>query len=368
MRETSLPAYAPDEPANAVGVPRARWFTALGFAVFAALYAGGRNLRNPSFPSDFDQLWYAAHALLDARDPYLVVGPGLTFDWTWPLYYPLPAVVLSVPFIWMPVEFARVAFTTIAAGVLGWAIGARVAFLWPLLMSASFLISVSRTQWSPVILASMWVPALAFVMPAKPNLGLTALAAHDRRKPLLIAISLCGLILALSFLVRPDWLSSWRIALAEAPHVTAPILRPFGFLLLLAALKWRQRDARVFLLMSCIPHTPSLYDLLLFFFLCRSLREALGLAALLHALFWGIIIFSSWPTFEAYYEGLGRAEVVVVFLPVLARLLLRSDDAAIKESLTWREAVPSHAFDVFLSCAVLIGAFFLIWIPIGSPR
>jgi hypothetical protein len=212
----------------------------------------------------------------------------------------------------------------------------------------------------------MWVPALGVVMAAKPNLGLTALVAHTRRRPLLIAIASGAVIMALSFAVQPHWVDSWRATLDSAPHVTAPVLRPFGFLLLLAALKWRQVEARIFLMIACVPHTPSLYDLLLLFFLCRSLRETLGLAALLHALFWGFVIISDWPTYESYYDALGRAEVIVIFLPVLARVLLRSDAEAQTARGSWRDAVPSRALDVLLSCFVMIGAFFLIWVPVGG--
>lgn len=356
---------------DATGEAKVRWLTALAFAVLAVLYAGARIGQQPAHPTDFDQLWHAARALLAGRDPYTVVGPGKEFEWTWPLYYPLPAVLLATPFTFLPVAIARVVFTGLTAGALGYALGPRSKALWPLLLSASFLIAVSRTQWSPVILASMWIPALAFVTTAKPNIGLSALAAHTERRSLVLAAAVCLGLVALSFVVRPDWVVSWRSAISSAPHVTAPVTRPLGFLLLLAALKWRRADARVFLVMACIPHTPSLYDLLLLFFVCRSLRETLGLAVLTHALFWGIIVFGGWDTFEGYYAGLGRAEVVVVFLPVLVALLTRANRAELTvpaAGTSWREAIPATRLDAALSGLAFIGAFLLVWLPLAPNR
>jgi hypothetical protein len=356
---------------EATGDTKVRWITALTFAALAVLYAGARIGQEPGHPTDFDQLWHAARALLAGRDPYSVVGPGREFEWTWPLYYPLPAVLLATPFTLLPVALARVVFTGLAAGALGYALEARSRALWPLLLSASFLIAVSRTQWSPVILASMWVPVLAVVTTAKPNLGLSALAAHTERRALMTAVVVCAGIVVLSFLVRPDWVVSWRSAISKAPHVTAPVARPLGFLLLLAALKWRRADARVFLMMSCIPHTPSLYDLLPLFFVCRSLRETLGLALLTHALFWGIIVFGGWNTFEGYYAGLGQAEVLVVFLPVLVTLLMRPNSAEMAAPVpgaSWRDAIPATRLDAALSGLVFIGAFLLVWLPLAPNR
>jgi hypothetical protein len=47
-----------------------------------------------SYPSDLDQLLVGARALVAGRDPYHeVVAAGLPY----PLYYPLPAVLLVLP-------------------------------------------------------------------------------------------------------------------------------------------------------------------------------------------------------------------------------------------------------------------------------
>ena len=355
-RSAAVPALAP----------------AIGFALVAFLYAGARALHEPAWPTDFDQLWHAARALWQGVDPYSVVGPGKQFQWNWPLYYPLPAVLLATPFAWMPVAVARVAFATVGGAVLGWAMGYRAAALWPLALSAAYLIAVSRAQWSPLILAAAWVPALAFVATAKPNIGLVCLATLRGRPSLAVASSAAVVAILVSFAARPDWFTAWRAAIANAPHIAAPIALPFGFLLALSVLKWRRADARLLLVMACVPHTPSLYDLVPLFFLCRSLREALILALLTHSVFWANILFGTGTTFDTYAEWLGRAILWIVYLPALAAILARPNRADNPDRAapptTWRAALPTSHADITLTALLVIAGFFQVWLPLVTTR
>lgn len=356
---------------------RSRAIGALLLASVALLVAGSRALHEPAWPTDFDQLWHAARALVSGVDPYSVVGPvDRPFKWLWPLYYPLPAVLVATPLSFLPVVVARVTFATVAAGVLGWTLGRRLLALWPLALSAAFLISVTRTQWSPLLLAACWSPALAWVVTAKPNVGLAALVVHERRREMLIAAAGIAIAVVVSFLARPDWFASWRAAIADSPHISPPIARPFGFLLALAALKWRRADARLVLVMACVPHTPSLYDLLPLFFICRSLRESLLLALLTQALFWGFVSFGSGDTFDQYAGNLGRAIIWVVYLPVLAAILARPNVHSNASSAsptdtsghTWRNALPANAPDALLSVLLIVAGFLLAWVPLVTTR
>ena len=352
--------------------PAFRWRVAIAFALLTGVYAAARAIHEPNWPTDFDQLWVAARALLQGRDPYSVVGPGHEFRWDWPLYYPLPAVLLAVPFSGLAVAVARVAFSTVAAGVLGWAMGTRVRALWPLLLSAAYIIATSRTQWTPLLLASTWAPPLGFVVTAKPNVGLSALAALRPRGLVLAAIG-CAAITILSFVAWPGWFGSWRANVAVSPHIVAPVLLPGGFLLVLAAIRWRRPDARLFLALACVPHTPSLYDLLMLFFVCRTLRETLVLAILTHALFWGFVGFGSGATFDAYALHLGKAAIFVVYLPTLIALLFRPNVAedSLRESgdtSGWRAYVPATRLDVALFGVLALASALLVWVPLVTFR
>src|SRR5688572_21189789 len=327
-----------DQPA--VSDIRTRVVVALVFGALTAAYATARGLHEPLWPTDFDQLWHAARSLVEGGNPYDTVGPGRPFPWQWPLYYPLPAVIIAVPFAMLPVLWARIAFSAVSGAVLGWALGPRVRTHWPILLSAAYIISSSRAQWAPLLLASTWVPALAFVVTAKPTVGLAAVAAL-RRNGMIRAIISCVLIVVVSFIVAPDWVSSWCEAISSAPHIRAAVtVLPVGPFLALAALRWKRPEARLFLAMVAIPHTPSVYDLLLLFFACRSVRETMILGLLTQAVYWGIVMFGSFHTFDAYAEGIGLTIIYVVYLPVLLAILLRPNRAEEPAELIEAQPVP----------------------------
>jgi hypothetical protein len=267
--------------------------------------------------------------------------------------------------------WARIVFSAAAAAVLGWALGPRVRSHWPMLLSASFIISASRAQWAPMLLAAAWMPVLGFIITAKPNVGLAALAAQDRRGLAAGAIG-CAVALALCFVVRPDWLSSWRDSIETAPHIQAAItVLPAGPLLALAALRWRRPEARLFLALAAIPHTPSVYDLLLLFFACRTRRETVVLALLTQALYWGIVVFGSYHTFDAYADGLGRAAVFVVYIPVLVAILARPNVSVAADEMRAREpekVVPDNWFDAMVLSLLMVAATLLVWLPLVTYR
>jgi hypothetical protein len=351
---------------------RTRVVVAILFAVLTGVYATSRALHEPNWPTDFDQLWFAARGLLKGTDPYVVVGPGRQFQWDWPLYYPVTAVLLAVPFTVLPVLWARVAFSTVTAALLGWAIGPRVRTHWPILLSAAYIISTSRVQWAPVLLAALWMPLLGFVVTAKPNVGLAALAAQSRRG-ILIALAGCTIFFLLSLLVLPEWIASWRDAIETAPHIQPAVAAlPAGPVLLLATLKWKRPDARLLLCLALIPHTPSVYDLLLLFFVSRTLRESLVLALLTQVLYWSIVLFGSFNTFDAYAEGLGRAAVFIVYLPALIAILFRPNSDAQDEGAPEKGArmviVPRNWPDAILLSLLLIAATLLVWLPLVTYR
>jgi hypothetical protein len=350
-----------------------RWRVAAILALLTGAYAAARVVHEPRWPTDFDQVWYAARALVNGGDPYAVVGPGRAFRWDWPLLYPPPAVLLTVPFVLLPVAAARVAFSAISAALLGWALAPRIRTLWPMLLSASYLIGTSRTQWAPLLLAAAWMPALGAVVAAKPNVGLASLAALSRRGAA-VAIASSALITTLSAIVRPSSFADWIVATHSAPHLKIPILLPGGFLLLLSGLRWRHPEARMLLVLACTPHTPSLYDLLLLFFACLSLRETLLLAVLTQVLFWGFVIWGSGATFDAYALNLGRASIFVVYLPALVMILRRASvppalvPTGVVPATGWRGYLPANRLDMGLLSVLVVAGTLLVWLPLATYR
>lgn len=296
---------------------------ALGVALVTGLIAFVRYRVHPDWTTDFDQMWYAARALLGGENPYAAVGPGRTFDWPWALYYPLPAVLVSTPFAFLPLGLARIAFSAVGGFVVGFAIAPQWRLRWPILLSMAFFSAILRNQWSPFVLAAAWVPIAGAVVALKPNVGLITLAVQDRRA-LIISIGGALVLVAASFAVRPDWLATWLTIVRDAPNKEVAVLQPFGFLLLFALFAWRSVEGRTLVAMSIVPHTPSLYDLLPIFIATRTARQALVVAVLTHALYWSVLAVGPYPDRDSAFAVIARSEVVVVLLPVLAIVLARA--------------------------------------------
>src|SRR5215207_5028160 len=68
---------------------RTRLLLSVGIGVALGWKAARTAMAN-DMPRDFDQLWFAARALLAGQNPYHLVGPGRSFPWEFPLFYPLP--------------------------------------------------------------------------------------------------------------------------------------------------------------------------------------------------------------------------------------------------------------------------------------
>jgi hypothetical protein len=378
---------ATDSPAPAASLPwrtRLRW--ALIIACFSIAVAGARALTEPTWPTDFDQFWHAARALMTGRNPYTVVGPGRELQWNWPMFYPLPAVLITLPFSLLPVAAGRVAFVAASSALLGFAITRDGLARLPTFLSAAYLIAIARTQWSPLLLASMWLPWLGAVLLAKPNVGAACFAALESKRAVVISIMSGTILLALSFIAMPTWPREFLHALESKTAVSPPVTRPGGFLLLLALLRWRLPEGRLLAALSLVPHTPSLYDLLPLFLIPRTVRETTILALCTHALFALIVVLGPFSTFDGYAESLGRWSPIIVFVPALAMLMRRPNRAraAIGEALpghvagTMLDLSPAPApnaargqlgrLDTALLALLGTSAAMLVWVSVATRR
>jgi hypothetical protein len=124
--------------------------------------------------------------------------------------------------------------------------------------------------------AAMFLPALGWIYSFKPNIGFSIAASTDSKKALLIAAAGTAILSAIGLAIIPSWPVDWFLEVREGTQteLTAPILRPLGFLILLAILRWRQPEARYLLVFACIPQTASWYELFTLLLLARTKREA----------------------------------------------------------------------------------------------
>jgi hypothetical protein len=216
----------------------------LGFR--AVLY-----LWNPDRPGDFDVLYNAAAQLLGGENPYSTASGWMP--------YPLPAVLLATPFTIIPLALARPIFDIL----VGWAF---VYALWRYrgryaliaVLSGAYLFAMLQGQTTPLMVAASLIPALAFLLAVKPNTGAALWIARPSR----IAAIAVGVVLALSIVVQPSWPKDWWLALQQDnAQLLPPVLRPFGLILLFAALRWRSPEGRLILAMAFIPQTALPYEL-----------------------------------------------------------------------------------------------------------
>lgn len=302
---------------------------ALILGAVCATYAFAYSASNPEFVSDFDQIWAGARALWEDKNPYSVVGPGREFDWRWPLYYPLPALIVVAPLGLLSVIAARVIFAGLSAALLAWAVTRDGWFRLPVFISVSFMVTMELGQWSALYAAAYFLPAMGAIGFAKPNFGIALAAAAHRRHALAWVAGGTIALLLVSQLLQPGWHEYWLANVRAAPHFTAHLFRPFGFLLLLAALKWRRPEARWLLALSIIPQAPTFYDQLLLIALCLTRQESLLFAASTVLLFFYVGFNTPQPDYLAWGRVVGNGTLWICYLPMLAILLQRPNEGPV---------------------------------------
>jgi hypothetical protein len=218
--------------------------------------------------SDIDQIWYGARALLAGQNPYETTPT----QFPWPLYYPLPALLIGLPLAPLTLMAARCVFAFATVSLCTWALLRyhRPALL--LLASGPFLYAVQRGQWAPLVLTACLIPAWSVVvLSAKPSVGLGPLLYRPTRLAVLGTASL----FLVSLFVLPRWPLDWADAMAGQRHLRIPLLLPGGFLLGLAILRWKTPEARLLLMLAAVPQTVGLYELVPLAVVPKSRRESL---------------------------------------------------------------------------------------------
>ncbi len=284
---------------------------------------------NPDFTSDFDQVWAGAKALWEGQDPYAVIGPGREFGWNWPLYYPLPALVVLAPLGLLPVIAARAVFASISAGLLAWAVTRDGWSRLPVFISVSFLVTVELGQWSALYAAAFFLPVLGFIGVAKPNFAVPLLTGATRSRTVIWIVAGAVALLIISQVLRPGWHDAWLVNVRAAPHFKPLLLRPLGFLLLLALLRWRRPEGRWLLALAVIPQAPSFYDQLLLAIVCLTSREALVFASSTVVLFFYVGFNTPQPDYASWGRLVGNGTLWICYFPVLVMVLRRPNEGSL---------------------------------------
>ena len=297
---------------------------ALGVAY--AWYADAFRMRHALPPSDFTQPRLAAGLLVQGRNPYAEIGPDRPVAHPFYLIYPATAAVVAMPFTAASPRFADAVFVGLGVAALAWALTRRTLKNPQLLVFTSFAMTTAaqNVQWSPLMTAATAMTSLGFVYACKPSVGLAYLAAYPSRRAILGS----AIFALLTITIWPWWPSAWVHELGTVTHMSAPVMRPGGPLLLLSLLRWRRPEARLVAALACIPQTAVLYEALPLFLVVTTLREATALTVLMQI--GGLIVnhLGAGRDYNAWMTLSGNVMVWAAYLPCVVMILRRPNEAS----------------------------------------
>ncbi|HEY0241954.1 MAG TPA: hypothetical protein VGC52_04770 [Gemmatimonadaceae bacterium] len=326
----------------AAGAPSRR--TRVLFSLAIGLCGAGLHYFKPGPDgglSDFSGLWYGADVLLGGGNPYEMIGPGERIDLPSNLYYPAPALVAVMPFLLFQADVAGTLFVFLSAALLAFGMTADGWYRIPMLVSVPFLTAARLGQWSTLMTAAVFLPALAFFSIAKPQASLPVLAGSKSRLTWLFAVAGALMMVALSFALLPSWLVAWTAEVAGSDYFSAPILSAGGVFIALVLFRWRRPEAWLVLMSACLPQTWYPYNALILLVVAATYREACVLS-----------LVSSFAWIAAYYYAPGeiRSEetqamfrnvfIASGYLPATIAVLRRKNE---RPSPVWLRAVTKLA-------------------------
>jgi hypothetical protein len=253
----------------------------------------------PDRHTDFDLLYNAAVQLIRGENPYPIA-----------MRYPLPAVLVAVPFTAIPLGPARLIFDVLVGWAFVYALWRyRGTFAILAVLSGAYLFAMLNGQTTPLMLAASLIPALGFLLAVKPNTS----AALWLARPSRMAVLGVSAFLLLSLLVLPSWPLNWWTALQQDnTDLVPPVLRPFGLVLLLAALRWRSPEGRLLLAIAFIPQNALPHELVSLALIPANLVEM------------GIYVAGSWIAVAVAADQTAAtwpATLGAVYLPMLYLVL-----------------------------------------------
>lgn len=280
------------------------------------------------FQSDVAPVWAGARGLIHGQDPYAIVGPGRAFDTTFPLMYPMPAVLSMTPLALASMRWADLLFVAAGFALFTWALTKGREFPPALLALASLpaLMSLQTAQWSPLLTGAALLPAAGFLLVTKPTIGLALFGAFPSWR----AAVGCAALLVVSFLVSPAWIAEWRAGFVTVPHIVAPVTRMGGPLMLLALTKWKRADARLLLGLACVPHTTALYETIPLFLIAETWAQALVIWSLAVVAYVGQWATGPYPSISAQWFAGQQWILAVMYLPCLAMVLSRPNEWSLR--------------------------------------
>lgn len=226
--------------------------------------------------------------------------------------YPFTAALFGLPFARVPREIAAGIFFGISSGLMAFGLSRDGYHKLLVFLAYPYWIALLYVQWAPLILASAFVPLILPVTMAKPQVGLPIFLTRLSKR----GFWACIVVGIASLAMLPRWPVLWLGQLHNYEHFIALLVLP-GPLILLALLRYRDRDAILLVLTACMPQR-WFFDALILWLIPKTRREIV------------ITVFFSWCAgMWRYYHPphsfteVGRLVVIFIYLPMLAIALLR---------------------------------------------
>jgi hypothetical protein len=185
--------------------------------------------------------------------------------------YPFTTMLALYPFTILPLPLIAPCFCALIATIFAYSL-LYDNKPWRLLVffSIPYLTALQSVQFVPLLASAFLLPCLLPVAVLKPQLGIVLLAAGKWSRATVIATIM---IVAGSIIIYPTWPMEWfRNGNLSYYEGKIPVLQGVGCILLFSALKWRDRRARMLLVMSLIPQR-IWYDQLMLFLIPETRKQ-----------------------------------------------------------------------------------------------
>ena len=269
---------------------------ASGFLCFSFMRRLGQDA------GDFRWSLHLAERLLQGQNPYDTALEQ----------YPITAGFFALPFLKLPREIAAGMFYGLSSAVLAFGLAREGYHRLLVFLAYPYWIGLLYVQWSPIITAAAFFPLLMPLTMAKPQVGLPIFLTRFSLR----GSVLCGLLAVVTLIAFPHWPRQWLGQAHNYQHFIALLVLP-GPLVLLALLRYRDRDALLLFFSACMPQR-WFFDTFTLWLIPRTRREIL------------VTVFFSWCAgmWRWYhtpqsFDQVGRWIVLSTYLPMLAIVFLR---------------------------------------------
>jgi hypothetical protein len=280
--------------------------TAIGFASGAFCWFLMKHFHHDA--ADFRWALHLADRMLARQNPY-----DTPFE-----QYPLTAGLFALPFLRLQPEIAAAIFWGISSALLAFGLARHGYTRLLIFLAYPYWAGILAVQWSPAIAAAAFFPLLLPITMAKPQIGLPVFLTRLSRR----GVAACVVVGLASLAVMPKWPPLWWGQAGNYQHFFPMLVLP-GPLLVLALLRYRDRDARLLFLSAVMPQR-WFFDSFTLWLIPRSRREIVWTVFFS----WGAGMWR-WYHAPGSFMEVGRWTVIFFYVPMLAVVLLRTNRTGI---------------------------------------